>query len=102
MKVLLDSGAIMPHRAHHTDAGMDLFSREEKIIPANGGSETFDTGVHLEIPAGYVGFLKSKSGLNVKYGITSEGVIDAGYTEALLRSFITTLTQIIPSKREIG
>ena len=29
------------------------------------------------------GFLKSKSGLNVKYGITSEGVIDVGYTGSI-------------------
>lgn len=27
--------------------------------------------------------LKSKSGLNVKYGITSEGVIDVGYTGSI-------------------
>lgn len=31
-----------------------------------------------------VGFLKSKSGLNVKYGITSEGVIDVGYTGSIM------------------
>lgn len=84
MKVLLDSGAKMPTRAHDTDAGIDIYSREEKVISANGGSETFDTGVHLEIAPGYVGFLKSKSGLNVKYGITSEGVIDAGYTGSIV------------------
>lgn len=28
--------------------------------------------------------LKSKSGLNVKYGITSEGVIDVGYTGSIV------------------
>lgn len=28
--------------------------------------------------------IKSKSGLNVKYGITSEGVIDAGYTGSIV------------------
>ena len=32
----------------------------------------------------YVGFLKSKSGLNVKHGLTSEGVIDAGYTGSIV------------------
>jgi ATP-dependent exoDNAse (exonuclease V) alpha subunit len=40
----------------------------------------FDTGVHVEIPAGYAGFIKSKSGLNVKKNLQAEGVIDAGYT----------------------
>lgn len=45
-----------------------------------GGSRVIDTGVHIQLPHGYVGMPKSKSGLNVKYGITSEGVIDEGYT----------------------
>lgn len=36
--------------------------------------------MHIQLPNGYVGMLKSKSGLNVKYGITSEGFIDEGYT----------------------
>ena len=44
----------------------------------------FDTGVHIQLPKNTVGFLKSKSGLNVKYGITSEGVIDVGYTGSIM------------------
>ena len=31
-----------------------------------------------------VGFLKSKSGLNVKHSILSEGVIDSGYTGSIV------------------
>jgi dUTP pyrophosphatase len=38
----------------------------------------------MEIPEGYVGFLKSKSGLNVKHGITSTGVVDAKYTGSIV------------------
>lgn len=82
MKVVLDDGAIMPTRAHELDAGYDLYSRIDAVIYPNA-SGRFDTGVHVEIPAGYVGFLKSKSGLNVKSGIQSEGVIDAGYTGSI-------------------
>lgn len=82
MKVMLDPGAKMPTRAHKLDAGYDLYSREDVWINA-GSSECFDTGVHIEIPAGYVGFLKSKSGLNVKRGLLGEGVIDAGYTGSI-------------------
>lgn len=44
----------------------------------------FDTGVHVQLPKNTVGFLKSKSGLNVKHGITSEGVIDVGYTGSII------------------
>lgn len=83
MKVMLDPGAKMPTRAHATDAGLDIYARDGQIVPAKE-SAVFDTGVHIEIPVGYVGFLKSKSGLNVKHGITSEGVIDAGYTGSIV------------------
>ena len=82
LKVVLDPGAIMPTRAHELDAGYDLYSREDCVIFQNASGK-FDTGVHIAIPAGYVGFLKSKSGLNVKSGIQSEGVIDAGYTGSI-------------------
>lgn len=69
----------MPMRAHDTDAGADLRSPIGAVVPARGSS-VIDTGVHIQLPHGYVGMLKSKSGLNVKYDITSEGVIDEGYT----------------------
>lgn len=83
MKVMLDPGAKMPTRAHELDAGYDLYSTHDAIIMQNA-SGRFDTGVHVQIPAGYVGFLKSKSGLNVKNGLQSEGVIDAGYTGSIM------------------
>lgn len=82
MKIVLDNGAFKPYKAHPEDAGFDLMAREYKIVPEQG-SAVFDIGVHIEIPQGFVGFLKSKSGLNVKHGITSEGVIDAGYTGSI-------------------
>ena len=82
IKVALDEGAKMPQRAHSSDAGYDLFSREDAVIHPNSGG-VFDTGVHVAIPEGYVGFLKSKSGLNVKHSIQSEGVIDSGYTGSI-------------------
>ena len=82
MNVKLDPGAIMPTRAHDTDAGLDLYARENQVILPRS-SATFDTGVHIELPPDTVGMLKSKSGLNVKYGLTSEGVIDEGYTGSI-------------------
>ena len=82
MKVMLDSGAFAPERAHKTDAGLDLRSPICIEVPANG-SAVIDTGVHIELPNGTVGFLKSKSGLNVKHDITSEGVIDVGFTGSI-------------------
>lgn len=79
MKIVLDEGATMPRREHPTDAGMDLFSREEFCLWP-GGHHTFDTGVHMEIPPGYYGKIESKSGLNVNDSIVScGGVIDENY-----------------------
>lgn len=83
IKVVLDNGAYMPEKAHEADAGFDLRTPSKVIIPAKS-SRIIPTGVHVEIPFGYVGFLKSKSGLNVKDGILSEGVIDSGYTGSIV------------------
>lgn len=80
MRIMLDEGAVFPTRAHEDDAGLDLYSREEKVIPAGGGSAVFDTGVHVELPEGTFGKLESKSGLNVNDSVVSlGGVIDRGY-----------------------
>lgn len=92
MKIMLDKGAKMPTRAHPWDAGLDLYTPVDAAVPQaeifpydeiNFGSVTIDTGVHMEIPEGYVGFIKSKSGLNVNHGLTAEGVIDAHYTGSI-------------------
>lgn len=82
MKIKLDRGAFVPTRAHDTDAGADLRSPIDTIVPAMG-SRVIDTGVRIQLPHGYVGMLKSKSGLHVKHDITSEGVIDEGYTGSI-------------------
>lgn len=82
MRISLDERAFLPIRAHDTDAGLDLRSPVDVTVPANG-SVVIDTGVHIELPFGTTGFIKSKSGLNVNYGIVSEGVIDEGYTGSI-------------------
>lgn len=82
LPVRLDPGAYLPQRAHDTDAGLDLRTPVDVYVRA-GGSTVIDTGVHIQLPPGTVGMLKSKSGLNVKDGIVSEGVIDEGYTGSI-------------------
>lgn len=82
MKIMLDDGAKMPTRAHPYDAGLDLYAMEDAYIRANNSYE-FDTGVHVQIPECCVGFIKSKSGLMVNHGITTDGTIDCGYTGAI-------------------
>lgn len=82
MKIKLDKGAIAPTRARDTDAGLDLYSPIEINIPS-GWSRYINTGVHIQLPHGTAGLIVSKSGLNVKHGITSTGLIDEGYTGAI-------------------
>lgn len=54
VKITLDKGAKMPTRAHSTDAGLDLYAMDTKIVPAKE-SAVFDTGVHVELPEGTAG-----------------------------------------------
>ena len=82
MKVVLNKEALEPTRAHKDDAGLDLYSPISCIVKAKD-SVVIDTGVHVELPKGTAGFLKSKSGLNINYGITSDGVVDVGYTGSI-------------------
>lgn len=86
MKIMLDPGAKMPTRAHPFDAGLDLYAPDcdgvYTITPC-GGSTVIDTGVHVQIPEGCTGFVKAKSGLNVKHGLTCTGVIDSHYTGSI-------------------
>ena len=83
MRVFYDEGAYPIEKAHKEDAGYDLKSRDVVLIK-KGESAVFGTGVHVEISEGYFGSLRSKSGLNVKRGILSDGVIDSGYTGSII------------------
>ena len=83
LKVKLDEGAFAPTTAHKADAGYDLRTPKAFTIQPECFA-TIDTGVHMAIPEGYVGLLKSKSGLNVKNHLTGEGVIDSGYTGSIV------------------
>lgn len=82
MKVMLDPGAKMPTRAHEYDAGLDLYTPVDALI-YNDDSVEIDTGVHVQIPRGYVGLVLSKSGLNFRHSVKSDGVIDADYTGSI-------------------
>lgn len=80
INVMLDEGAYMPEYAHFgADAGADIRTPTPVTVMPHS-AVIIDTGIHIEIPRGFVGMLKSKSGLNVNKSILSEGVIDSGYT----------------------
>ena len=79
MKIELDSWAYKPERAHADDAGLDIKAPFGFAIAAHG-DVTINTGVHVELPQGTAGMLVSKSGLNVRNGIISTGLVDCGYS----------------------
>jgi dUTP pyrophosphatase len=80
----LKPGAKLPQRAHHDDAGADLFSYEEYEIYPNE-QKFVDTGIAIKIPHGFAGFVYNRSSQGKK-GITiphSVGVIDSGYRDTI-------------------
>lgn len=83
MKIMLEESAYKPSRGHATDAGMDLRTPVAVTVPAHG-SVVVDTKTHVELPHGCAGLLVSKSGLNVKHGLVTTGLIDEGYTGTIL------------------
>lgn len=77
-----DPAAQLPEYAHPGDAGMDLRSVEACAIPARGGRALVRTGLVMELPEGWEGQVRPRSGLALKHGVTvlnSPGTIDAGY-----------------------
>lgn len=83
MNIYVEKGAYAPNRAHKTDAGLDIRSRETRLVKAHS-SALFHTGLHVQLLQGTAGLLVSKSGLNVNHGITSTGLIDEGYTGEIM------------------
>ncbi len=82
--VRLTESAKMPHFAHESDAGMDLFCSELVTISPQERVQ-IKTGIALAIPDGHVGLIWDKSGLSHRYGLkTVGGVIDAGYRGEIL------------------
>jgi dUTP pyrophosphatase len=81
VKFTLGPGARLPEYAHHNDSGADLFSCEAcSIIP--GDTRMIDTGLHMELPVGFEGQIRSKSGLACKQSVfvlNSPGTVDTGY-----------------------
>lgn len=77
----LQEGAREPTRAHHGDAGYDLYAVESATI-APGERASVGTGIAVAIPGGWAGLVLPRSGLAARNGITlpnAPGLIDSGY-----------------------
>ena len=72
-------GDPMPTYSHQGDAGADLRSAVDGMVPARG-SALISTGICIALPSGHVGLVWPRSGLAVKHGIDcGAGVIDSQY-----------------------
>jgi len=70
-----------PIYAHKGDSGVDLCSTEDYLLKPME-RKLISTGLKLEIPYGYEGQIRPKSGLAIKHGIShanSVGTIDSCY-----------------------
>lgn len=79
--------AVIPQKAHKTDAGWDLTAC--KIEEDEYGNTVYHTGIAVQIPAGFVGFLFQRSSVFKKDQILTNcvGVIDSGYRGEILMKF---------------
>lgn len=79
----LDRGAVLPTRATDGSAGYDLCIKDEVALKDVTPSFAMGhTGVHVEIPSGYVGIVAIRSSVGAKLGVTLSngvGIIDSDY-----------------------
>jgi len=75
----LSPDAVLPTVAHPgEDIGYDLYSAEERTLPAHAAAG-IHTGVAIEFVPAAGGIVKTRSGLAKKRLMCNAGVIDAGY-----------------------
>jgi dUTP pyrophosphatase len=72
------NNATVPTRAHHDDAGIDLYACGEHTV-APHMTAMIPIGAAFEIEEGNVGLIWDKSSIGSKSLKTLGGVIDAGY-----------------------
>ena len=81
----LEENVQLPTYAHKTDAGLDIYAREEITI-GPGETKIIGTGIKLAIPEGYAILIQPRSGQSVKTKLriaNTPGLIDAGYRDEI-------------------
>ena len=81
----LEDGVKVPVYAHKTDAGLDIYAREEITI-APGETKIIGTGIKVAIPEGYAILIQPRSGQSVKTKLriaNTPGLIDSGYRDEI-------------------
>lgn len=104
----LNENAIIPTYGTEYSAGADLYACTEEDITINPGeTKLIKTGIAMEIPVGYAGFIYARSGLASKKGLAPAnkvGVIDADYRGEVMVALYNQSNepQVIAAKERIA
>ena len=102
----LNENAVLPTYGSDFAAGADLYALcDSEITFAPGETKLIPTGLAMEIPEGYAGFIYARSGLASKRGLAPAnkvGVVDADYRGEVmvaLHNHSTMEQKIAPKER---
>lgn len=92
------TSAVLPTKAHATDAGYDLYA--DSMDYDASGNTVYGTGIAVEIPQGYVGLVFPRSSIAKKDLLLSNavGVVDSGYRGEIMAKFKPTHITANPLK----
>jgi len=82
LPIQLEDSAQVPTYAHDSDAAADMYAMEDTTILAHSIGTPVKTGVHIQLPEGWVAFILPRSSIGAKTPLrlsNSAGVIDSGY-----------------------
>jgi dUTP pyrophosphatase len=82
LPIQLEDGAQVPTYAHDSDAAADMYAMEDVEVPAHSKGVPVKTGVHIQLPEGWVAFVLPRSSIGAKTPLrlsNSVGLIDSGY-----------------------
>ena len=75
----LSETATLPTRSHEHDSGLDLYASEDALVTYTHAS-VIPTGIAVNIPAGYEGQIRPRSGKSSKTNLrVILGTVDCGY-----------------------
>ena len=104
----LNENAVIPTYGTEYSAGADLYACTDEDITINPGeTELIKTGIAIEIPVGYAGFIYARSGLASKKGLAPAnkvGDIDADYRGEIMVALYNQSNepQVIAAKERIA
>lgn len=102
----LSDKAIMPIRAHNSDAGLDLTTTSitSEINECGQFILVYHSDIAVEIPDGYVGLLFPRSSIAKKsiQFTNAVGVIDSGYRGEIMAKVRNTSGDSIPAVYKVG